>query len=225
MGLRVAGLLTDLDRLATFCCLGGASARVYAIADLSQNPSTAVGQVSADGQFRWDGQQWIPIPRGVREPTPWTRPTQLAAAALLALEAVYSVATTVIFTNHDAVKRALAAQGTQIPSGMSEDTYINVIIATAVGFVVFFAVIELIGAVGSYLGWRWIFWAVLVLMALGGINAIFTLVSIVRPGTSGGPVPVAAGQELLTLAAAAMFVWMLIGAIRYGPWAMKRPGA
>ena len=150
---------------------------------------------------------------------------QLAAAALLAVEAVYSVATTVVFTNHDAVKRALATQGTQIPSGMSEDTYINVIIATAVGFVVFFAVIELIGAVGSYLGWRWIFWAVLVLMAFGGINAIFTLGSIVRPGTSGGPIGVAIVQELLTLAAAAMFVWMLIGVIRYGPWAMKRPGA
>jgi hypothetical protein len=31
-------------------------------------------------------------------------------------------------------------------------------------------------------------------------------------------------QEVLTLSAAAVFVWMLIGVIRYGPWAMKRPG-
>ena len=192
---------------------------------MSQNPSAAVGQVSVDGQFRWDGQQWVPIPSGVREPTPWTRPMQLAAAALLAVEAVYSVATTVIFTNHDAIKRALAAQGTQVPPNMSEDTYINVVIATAVGFVVFIALLELVGAVGSYLGWRWIFWAVLVLMALGGINALFNLGSIARPGPFGPPVTVAIVHELLTIAAAAMFVWLLIGAIRYGPWAMKRPGA
>ena len=58
---------------------------------MSQNPSTAVGQVSADGQFRWDGQQWVPIPKGTRESTPWTRPMQLAAAALLAVEAIFSV--------------------------------------------------------------------------------------------------------------------------------------
>jgi len=192
---------------------------------VSTNPSAAAGQISADGQFRWDGQQWVPIPRGVREPTPWTRPMQLAAAGLLALEAVYSIGTTVIFTNHDAVKKALATQGTRIPSNMSEDTYINFVIGFAVGFVVLVGVIELVGAVGSYFGWRWIFWAVLVLMALGGINALFTLASIARPGTSGAPVTVAIGQEFLCLAAAGMFVWMLIGAIRYGPWAMKRPGA
>lgn len=150
---------------------------------------------------------------------------QLAAAALLAIEAVYSVATTVIFTNHDAIKKALGAQGTQIPPNMTEDAYINVIIASAIGFVAFIAVLELVGAVGSYLGWRWIFWAVLVLMALGGINAIFTLGSILRPGPYGGPVTVAIVQEVLCLAAAGMFVWMLIGAVRYGPWAMKRPGA
>jgi hypothetical protein len=196
----------------------------YAIAGMSQNPSMAVGQVSADGEFRWDGLQWVPIPRGTREPTPWTRPMQLAAAALLAVEAIFSVATTVIFTNHDAVKKALAAQGTQVPQGMTQDTYINFVVASAIVFVVFFALLELVGAVGSYLGWRWIFWAVLVLMAVGGINAIFTLFSIVRPGTSGGPVGVSIVQEVLTLAAAAMFVWMLIGVIRYGPWALKRPG-
>src|SRR5467141_381186 len=104
----------------------------YAGAALSGLQVQSVGQVSADGQFRWDGQQWVPIPPGHREPTAWTRPMQLAAAALLAVEAVYSVATTVIFTNHDAIKRALAAQGTQVPPNMSEDTYINVVIATAV---------------------------------------------------------------------------------------------
>ena len=34
-------------------------------------PSTqASGQISADGQFRWDGQQWVPLAAGYREPIP-----------------------------------------------------------------------------------------------------------------------------------------------------------
>jgi hypothetical protein len=31
-------------------------------------------------------------------------------------------------------------------------------------------------------------------------------------------------QELLCLGALAMFVWMLIGAVGFGPYAMRRPG-
>jgi hypothetical protein len=29
---------------------------------------------------------------------------------------------------------------------------------------------------------------------------------------------------VVALASLAMFIWMLIGAIKFGPWAMKRPG-
>ncbi len=192
---------------------------------LSQNPTTAVGQVSADGQFRWDGQQWVPIPRGAREPTPWTRPMQQAAAALLTVEALVTVGTYAIFYNHDAVKKVLDAQGTQIPQGMSEDQLINITVAGAIGFAVFVALIELFGAIGAALRWRWIFWYVLVLMALGSLGAIFGLAGLFRPSSSELPIAATVLQELLAIAAVAMFVWMLIGLIRYGPWAMKRPGA
>ena len=71
-----------------------------------------MGQVSADGQFRWDGQSWVPIPKGSREATSWTRPMQMAAAALFAVQAVYTVALSFIFINHD---RVLKAQGTPDP--------------------------------------------------------------------------------------------------------------
>src|SRR5207253_7254575 len=70
---------------------------VYPIAALSQNPSAAVGQVSADGQFRWDGQQWVPIPRGAREPTPWTRPMQLASAGFFAAQVLLSIFTAALY--------------------------------------------------------------------------------------------------------------------------------
>jgi hypothetical protein len=191
---------------------------------MSTNP-TAAGQVSADGQFRWDGQQWVPITPGTREPTPWTRPMQLAAAGLLLIEAIVSVVVTLIFVNHDAMLKAINAQGTQIPSGSNLDTVVNVAIAGTIAVIVFFAICELIVAVGSYLGWRWIFWVALVVFAFGALDAITGVLTLFRPDTSPVPLPALLFRELLSILALAVFVWMIVGLIRFGPWAMKKPGA
>jgi uncharacterized membrane protein len=192
---------------------------------LGQIQSQAVGQVSADGQFRWDGTQWVPIPKGEREATPWTRPMQLAAAGLFALSAVYSVFSTVVFVNHDSMLKALQAQGTQFPSGTDVDTVVNISIGVAIGFAVFIAVLQLVAALGSFLGWRWMFYAALVLFGLGGLSALGNITTFVAPSKSPIPLGAVAVSEVLELAAVAMFVWMLIGVVRYGPWAMKKPGA
>jgi hypothetical protein len=193
---------------------------------VSTNPSSAAGQVSADGQFRWDGQQWVPIAPGTREPTPWTRPMQLAAAGLFAFEAVYSVVTTLLFVNHDNMLKAIKAQGTQLQSTTtSVDTIVNIAIAGTIAFVVIFAILELVAAAGSYLGWRWMFWAALVLFGLGGLGTFTDLPTLFRPDTSPIPLPAIAVSELLAIASLALFVWMLIGVIKFGPWAMKKPGA
>ena len=192
---------------------------------MSQNPSAPAGQISSDGQFQWDGQQWVPIPPGTRVPTPWTRPMQLASAALFAFEAVYSVVTSLIFINKDTMLKAIQAQGTQIPSGTSVDTIINIAIFTTIAFVVFFAVLELVAAAGSYLGWRWVFWAALILFGLGGLGAFTNILTVFKPQTSPIPLPAVLVSELTSILSLAMFVWMLIGVIRFGPWAMKKPGA
>jgi hypothetical protein len=191
---------------------------------MSTNPTAAAGQVSADGQFRWDGQQWVPIAPGTREPTLWTRPMQLAAAALFVVEAFYSVIVTVVFVNHDSMLKVIKAQGTQIPAGSSVDTVINIAIAGTIGVVVFFGVCQLVGALGSYLGWRWMFWVALVLFGLGGLGALTNIPTLVRPDTSPIPLPGELVSELLSILSLATFVWMLIGVIRFGPWAMKKPG-
>ena len=182
------------------------------------------GQISADGQFRWDGQQWVPLGAGYREPTPWTRPMQLAAAGLLALEAVTGVVLTAAFVNHDSVMRSIQAAGTQVPPGSSIDTLVNVAIGIAWGVVVVIGLLELFAALGSYLGWRWMFWGGLVLFALSGLGAVTNLGSIANSSSSSVPLGGLIVDEILALAGLAMFIWMLVAVIKYGPWAMKRPG-
>ena len=152
---------------------------------------------------------------------------QLAAAGLLTVEAIVSVGVIAIFYNHDAVKKTLDAAGTQIPQGVTEDQMIGFTIAGAIGFAAVLGLLELFGALGSLLRWRWIFWYVLVLMALGCLAAIIGVAGLFRSTSASSPVPLGASvvEEVVAVAAIPMFVWMLIGVVRYGPWAMKRPGA
>jgi len=187
-------------------------------------PSTAVGQISPDGQFRWDGTQWVPLPRGAREPTPWTRPQQLAAAGFFALSALYTLITSIVFINHDSMVRVMQAQG-NLPAGTNIDQVVSIALFFALAFVVVIVIVWLVAALGSYLGWRWIFWVDLVLFAFGGLGALLNLGNIARPQTQQIPVWGLVVGELFDIASAALFVWLLIGVIRYGPWAMKRLGA
>jgi hypothetical protein len=69
------------------------------------------------------------------------------------------------------------------------------------------------------------FWVALVLFGLGGLGALTNLPTLFRPDTSPVPLPAILVSELLAILSLAVFVWMLIGVIRFGPWAMKKPGA
>src|SRR5712692_794073 len=186
--------------------------------------SQSAGQISADGQFRWDGQQWVPLAANYRVPTPWTRPMQLAAAGLFALSAIVGVITTFAFVNHDSVLRAVQAQGTQIPAGTDIDTIINATVAFTYGVAIFFAVLDLVAAVGRFLAWRWMFWAVFVLCGLSTIGGLINLRSLANADKSPVPIGCLVVSELIAILGAALFVWMLVSLIKFGPWAMKRPG-
>lgn len=150
---------------------------------------------------------------------------QLAVAAFFALEAAFSVVTSALFINHDSMLRVMQAQGTSIPQGTDINTVINISIFFAWAVVIVIALLELFGALGSYLGWRWIFWVALVLLGLGAIGAVTNLGTFAHPDTSPVPTWGVAVSELFSIASLGLFVWMLIGVIRFGPWAMKKPGA
>jgi hypothetical protein len=186
--------------------------------------SQSAGQISADGQFRWDGQQWVPLAANYRVPTPWTRPMQLAAAGLLALSALSGVVMSFAFVNHDSMLRAVHAQGTQIPAGTDIDTIVNAAIALTYGVAIFWAVLYLVAALGSFLRWRWMFWGAFVLLCLGTIGTLINLRSFANSDRSPIPVGGLVVGELIGALGAAVFVWMLVGLVKYGPWAMKKPG-
>ena len=137
----------------------------------------------------------------------------------------YMPAPSVISPNvtHDSMMNAIRAQGTTIPAGTSVDSVVNIAIAGTIGFAIFFAILQLVGAVGSYLGWRWVFWVLLVLFALDGIGALTNLAVVLKPARSALPIVPLLINELLAVAGLAMFIWMLIGLIKFGPWAMRKP--
>lgn len=150
---------------------------------------------------------------------------QLITAGLFAFSAISSLIFTFIYVNHESVLRAIKAQGTQLPAGTDIDSVVNVSLGVTYGFVIFFAILGLVVSIGSYLGWRWMFWAALVLFALGGITAFTNLGSLANPDRSPVPRSGLIVSELFALVDIAMFVWMLIAVIRFGPWAMKKPGS
>lgn len=195
------------------------------MAVLSQNPTAAVGQVSPDGQFRWDGRQWVAIPRGEREETPWTRPMQLSVAVYFVVQALLSILTSALFINHDSMLKVLQAQGTSLPAGTDVNSVVSVSIALAWIVTVVIGAVELVTALGSYLRWRWMFWVAFALLALGALGAFTNLATFAHPQTSPVPTWGVAVSEVMSMISLGLFVWTLIAVFRYGPWAMKKPEA
>ena len=148
---------------------------------------------------------------------------QMAVAAYFVLTTTFSVLSTLTFINHDSLLKVMQAQG-NLPQGTDIGQVVNIALGVVYAFLVFFAILYLVAAIGSYLGWRWMFWAVLVLLGFGSIGAITNLGNFSRPNQTEVPVWSIAVSEVFSLIALALFVWSIVGLIKYGPWAMKKPG-
>src|SRR5437870_13811832 len=111
---------------------------------MSVRAGKAVGQISADGQFRWDGTQWVPIPPAYREPTSWSRPMQLITAGVFLISALSSVVVAFVFINHDSMLKAIPASGP--PSGTDVETAAHFGIAVGPRVVLFFSILHGVSA-------------------------------------------------------------------------------
>jgi len=202
-----------------------------------------VSTLSPDGRHRWNGMSWVPAagpvcvaPSAVpREPTPWTRPIQLAVAAWFALGALGSLtlplwmtgAMTQMVNQSIQQQQQLNPEATPLPAGFT-GTMTSMMNGVVWFAVVFGVVLYGAGFIGALKRWTWLYYVTLVLLGLGLLSLPLNLANLVTgrvvTSTASFAFPtwylyVVVGIGLL---GAGLFVWMLIAMIRYGPWAMRR---
>ena len=209
-----------------------------------------ISTLSADARSRWNGYAWVPVapmvpiaapayayyqqPVTVRVPTPWTKPMQYAVAAWYALAALYAVSLPFWMSgvmtqafNQSFQRQAQLNPNVSPPppelvssmtSMMSGILWASVIIAVVVCAVL---------AVGAVMRWTWIFWVVLVLLGIGTLALPFNLISAVAGSTYaaslyGLPSWTTWLSVAIGIPTGALFVWMLVALIRFGPWATTK---
>jgi hypothetical protein len=212
-----------------------------------------ISTLSPDGRSRWNGHAWVPAapmgpmaapvyphyqqPATVRVPTPWTKPMQYAVAAWYALSGLYVVSLpfwmsgvmTQAFTQ-SFQRQAQANPNVSPPPpeliGSMTSMMSGAILAAAVIGVAICAVI----VIGSLMRWTWMFWAVLVFLGLGALGLPINLYSALAGSTYAGNLY---GLPSWTywlsvgvgIPGAALFIWMLVALVRYGPWATTKTTA
>lgn len=188
----------------------------------SQTPQ--VGQFSPDGQFQWDGREWMPVARGHREPTPWTRPMQLVTAVFLVVGVLNSLVVDALYLRADTFIRITRAQNTSLPDDTIRQIANFQVLVTWTLLVVV-SVVLLVLAVGSLLRWRWAFWVNLAWLILSSIGLFTSLAALAaRPATQAIPRAAIGLSILLSLAGLALLIWYIVALARFGPWAMRKPG-
>lgn len=204
-----------------------------------------VSTLSPDGRYRWDGNGWVPasgmsytpagVGRTLREPTSWTRPLQAAVAAWFVYGLLVGVTAplwmsgfmTQIVNQSIQRQQQLNPQATPVPAG-----FVDSMTAMMTGVAWFAAVFAVVlygaGLFGVLKRWTWLYYVVLAWLGLGllslPLNLVNALSGHMMSGTTTLNVPAWFLYQGLasSLLGGALFVWMLIAMIRYGPWAMRR---
>lgn len=204
-----------------------------------------VTTLSQDGRSRWNGAAWFPVaaapapphayiqPRaGSRVPTEWTKPLQYAVAAWYLFRAIYVIALpfSMVGPMSDYLNQLMQQQAQLDPSAAPPPaeflTTLNsfLIAGFAIGAAIGVA-ISVVVIIGALKRWTWVFYAVLVLLALETLSFPFAVVSAFASSTLSPirlPVAITAASVAFGVVAVALFVWMLIAVVRRGPWAMTR---
>lgn len=199
--------------------------------------------LSHDGRSRWDGTAWIPVgaapppaqfqpQRKAREATGWTKPLQYAVAAWYLLQALYAITLPFVMTapmtdymNQVMQRQAQLNPGVAPPSADVMATITSVMtFALWAGALIGFA-IAVVAITGALKRWTWVFYAVLILLGFQSASFPFTLVSAFSSSAI-SPVKLPIEMTITSVAfgipAVALFIWMLVAAMKRGPWGMTR---
>jgi hypothetical protein len=212
-----------------------------------------ISTLSPDGRSRWNGYAWVPVapmapmaaaayhyyqqPATVRVPTPWTRPMQYAVAAWYVLSGLYAMSlpfwASGVMTQ--AFNQSLQRQAQVNPNvSAPPPDFVSSMTSMMAGILWASAIIGVaicaVLVIGALMRWTWIFWVVLVVVGLGTLAVPFNLISAVAGSTYmanlyGWPSWTTWLSVAVGVPNAALFVWMLVALIRYGPWATTKTSA
>ena len=193
--------------------------------------------MSPDGHQWFDGTRWIsnPLapPRVWYRPTVWTRPLQVAVIALTVIGFATFVWTTALMVSTFPAPIVVAGDVSPDQAGqLSRSFRASIVAGLVVNGVVLLAPVALI-VVGTLKLWRWVFWLTLVgfgLVITGPLVGLAASVLIPRPPPPAGimpPVPtfplaLGLANMLILPATLLLFIWMLVVAVRVGPWACRK---
>ena len=146
---------------------------------MTEQTPRAVGTVSTDGQFEWDGSQWVP--RGSRGPSAWTRPMQLVAAIYLVVLAVTTVTVNAVLGGDPAARLQRQYEQAGIAASQAGSMAHGMAGVLVAGSLVF-AVVYLLLAAASVRGWGWVFWVDAFVLLVGSFNVFGNLGNVADPG-------------------------------------------
>jgi hypothetical protein len=205
-----------------------------------------ISTLSPDGRYRWNGTSWVaavtqgyvpapvqPAPRR-REPTSWTRPMQYAVAAWYGMSALFTLTVPLFmgplmsqimdesFQRQEQLNPEVSPPPAELVQAMTSFMDVAVWISAFVGVVICGVFI-----VGALKRWTWAFYVVLVLLGISTVTGPLNLVNILVPSYResagyGFPTAFYVISLVLWIPASALFVWMVIAAIKRGPWAQRR---
>ena len=169
----------------------------------------------------------------VRAPTPWTKPMQNTVTALNALTIVYLLVLAFLLSTEmsQIFNQVLQQSAGQNPNASPPPAQMVNGVTSFFSFVfwggammgIAFCVLIIVGALKR---WTWMFYVVLVFGGLTTILLPFNLIAAIGRSTTPGVPSVAAWESWLQVlygtASAALFVWMVIALVRYGPWATMK---
>jgi hypothetical protein len=195
--------------------------------------------ISPDGRLRWTGTAWVPIQpvvaqQTVAQPSAWTRPLQLASAALIVVELIWGaivlVAVLQTFTG-SGLDALLPPDATSTMTPSEVEAFRQTMQATIITSVILGVVVgggfNLVLLIGSVKRWRWVFWWLMIVgffAAFGLLNIplSLTLRSVSPSPTFQLPEWVYLGAAPVYLLALGLSIWMVIALRRFGTWACVR---
>jgi hypothetical protein len=172
-----------------------------------------------------------------REPTPWTRPLQLAVIGLTLLGQINLLLLLPFLTSYvrAAIRRSidmsLAAQPGPVENADQIRAFAEqwAVVTEAMTVVVAVAWCILV-LIATLKRWTWFYWLFMVLAGASVLGLPQQFLQVFGIGFSGGP-----GQPALVLALPnallglflgcaelALFVWMIVALRRFGPWACRQ---